>query len=95
MTALWRQVSIALAIFAAVSTASAASGAPVPEKPKLHLAAAGVGFPYLPFVIADSRGYFKRAGLDVEIGVFSGGAKALQAMMGGSADIVAGAYPIR
>ena len=92
MTALWRRVSIALATFAAVSNASAASGAPVPEKPKLHLAAAGVGFPYLPFVIADSRGYFKQAGLDVEIGVFSGGAKALQAMMGGSADIVAGAY---
>jgi NitT/TauT family transport system substrate-binding protein len=73
------------------SVAGAAS-APVPEKPKLHLAAAGVGFPYLPFIIADSRGYFRQAGLDVEIGVFSGGAKALQAMLGGSADIVAGAY---
>ncbi|MDR5833926.1 ABC transporter substrate-binding protein [Caballeronia sp. LZ034LL] len=78
--------------WAFVSNAPAASQAPVPEKPRLHLAAAGVGFPYLPFVIADSRGYFKQAGLDVEIGVFSGGAKALQALMGGSADIVAGAY---
>lgn len=70
----------------------AAGAAPAPEKPKLHLAAAGVGFPYLPFIIADSRGYFKDAGLEVEIGVFTGGAKALQAMLGGSADLVAGAY---
>lgn len=92
MTALARRILIALAACAVVCTASAAGSPPVPEKPKLHLAAAGVGFPYLPFVIADSRGYFKQAGLDVEIGVFSGGAKALQAMMGGSADIVAGAY---
>ncbi|MGN6318563.1 ABC transporter substrate-binding protein [Trinickia sp.] len=63
-----------------------------PEQPKLHLAAAGVGFPYLPFLIASGRGYFKQQGLDVEIGVYSGGAKALQALLGGSADIVAGAY---
>ncbi len=62
------------------------------EKTKIHLAAAGVGFPYLPVVIAESRGDFKREGLDVEIGVYSGGAKALQALLGGSADIVAGAY---
>ena len=46
----------------------------------LYLAAAGVGMPYLPFVIASSRGYFKQQGLDVEIGVYSGGAKALQAL---------------
>ncbi|WP_250517165.1 ABC transporter substrate-binding protein [Caballeronia sp. INDeC2] len=89
--AFWRLLSPVLAACAVVVNASA-NAAPVPEKPKLHLAAAGVGFPYLPFVIADSRGYFKQAGLEVEIGVFSGGAKALQALMGGSADIVAGAY---
>lgn len=81
-----------LASCAVLASQPAASAPPVPEKPKVHLAAAGVGFPYLPFIIADSRGYFKHAGLDVEIGVFSGGAKALQAMIGGSADIVAGAY---
>jgi NitT/TauT family transport system substrate-binding protein len=81
-----------LAACSALVNQSAAAAAPVPEKPRIQLAAAGVGFPYLPFVIADSRGYFRQAGLDVEIGVFSGGAKALQAMLGGSADIVAGAY---
>ncbi|ARP82606.1 myristoyl transferase [Bordetella genomosp. 8] len=82
--------AVSLALLAGTPLAAQAQNAP--EKPKLHLAAAGVGFPYLPFVIASSRGYFKQAGLDVDIGVYSGGAKALQALMGGSADFVAGAY---
>ncbi|OWJ68756.1 ABC transporter substrate-binding protein [Inquilinus limosus] len=63
-----------------------------PEKTEIHLAAAGTGFPYLPFLVAAQRGYFKDEGLDVQIGVFAGGSKALEALMGGSADIVAGAY---
>jgi NitT/TauT family transport system substrate-binding protein len=82
--------SVSLAVLAAAPLTAQAQG--TPEKTKLHLAAAGVGFPYLPFVIASSRGYFKQAGLDVDIGVYSGGAKALQALLGGSADFVAGAY---
>jgi NitT/TauT family transport system substrate-binding protein len=86
----WFAASFFVVVSTALSaTAHAQAG---PEKPKIHLAAAGVGFPYLPFVIASSRGYFKKEGLDVEIGVYSGGAKALQALLGGSADIVAGAY---
>ncbi|AQH03284.1 myristoyl transferase [Burkholderia sp. KK1] len=92
MRTFWRLMLPVVAACAALVNLPAASAAPAPEKPKLHLAAAGVGFPYLPMIIAESRGYFRQAGLDVEIGVFSGGAKALQAMMGGSADIVAGAY---
>jgi NitT/TauT family transport system substrate-binding protein len=58
-----------------------------PEKTEIHLAAAGVGFPYLPFLVAAQRGYFKDEGLDVQIGVFAGGSKALGALMGGSADV--------
>jgi len=81
---------LSLALLAGLPAPAHAQGAP--EKPRIHLAAAGVGFPYLPFVIAAGRGYFKDAGLDVEIGVYSGGAKALQALLGGSADVVAGAY---
>jgi NitT/TauT family transport system substrate-binding protein len=82
--------SLSLALLAATPLAARAQG--TPGKTKLHLAAAGVGFPYLPFVVASSRGYFKQQGLDVDIGVYSGGAKALQALLGGSADFVAGAY---
>ncbi|GAB2916004.1 ABC transporter substrate-binding protein [Paraburkholderia jirisanensis] len=75
-------------LFPVVSHGQAAA----PEKRDIHLAAAGVGLPYLPFVIASSRGYFAQQGLHVDIGVYSGGAKALQALLGGSADVVAGAY---
>ena len=92
LTHLLRPALAACAALALIQTAARAAPVPMPEKPKLHLAAAGVGFPYLPFIIADSRGYFKEAGLEVDIGVFSGGSKALQALLGGSADLVAGAY---
>mgnify|MGYP000185613728 CR=1 FL=1 len=47
---------------------------------------------YLPLTIAERRGLFKAQGLDVEIQDFAGGAKSLQALVGGSVDVVAGAY---
>ena len=47
---------------------------------------------YLPLTVVDRLGYFKDEGLDVEISDLAGGAKALQALMGGSADVVAGAF---
>ncbi|HZB61074.1 MAG TPA: ABC transporter substrate-binding protein, partial [Microvirga sp.] len=47
---------------------------------------------YLPLTIAERKGYFKEEGLDVEINDFGGGAKSLQALIGGSVDVVTGAY---
>lgn len=47
---------------------------------------------YLPISIAESLGYFKEEGLDVEIIDFQGGSKSLQAVVGGSADVVSGAF---
>lgn len=47
---------------------------------------------YLPLTIAERQGFFKGEGLDAEINDFAGGAKSLQALMGGSVDLVAGAY---
>ena len=47
---------------------------------------------YLPLTLAERLGYFNEQDLDVEILDFAGGAKALQAMMGGSADVVAGGF---
>jgi len=44
-----------LAIGTAATSATEASAQSAPEQPKIHLAAAGVGFPYLPFVIASSH----------------------------------------
>ena len=37
-------------------------------------------------------GYFKDEGIEVTIAAFSGGSKALEALLGGSTDMVAGAY---
>ena len=63
------------------------------EKPKITLAVGGKNlFYYLPLTVAERRGYFKDERLAVEIVDFPGGAKALQAMVGGSADVVSGAY---
>jgi NitT/TauT family transport system substrate-binding protein len=62
------------------------------EKPKLTIATASLGLTYLPLVIAQQLGYFKEEGLTVEIAAFPGGSKALEALLGGSADVVSGAY---
>ncbi len=63
------------------------------EKPKLTIAVGGKNlFYYLPLTIAEQLGYFKDEGLDVSIVDFAGGAKALQAVVGGSADVVSGAF---
>jgi NitT/TauT family transport system substrate-binding protein len=63
------------------------------EKPKVSIAVGGkAGFYYLPLTIAERLGYFKDEGLDVEISDFEGGSKALQAVVGGSADVVSGAW---
>lgn len=63
------------------------------EKQKVSIAVGGKNlFYYLPLTIAEQLGYFKDEGLQVEISDFAGGAKALQALVGGSADVVSGAY---
>lgn len=63
------------------------------EKSQITIAVGGKSlFYYLPLTIAERLGYFKDEGLAVEIVDFPGGAKALQALMGGSADLVSGAY---
>ncbi len=63
------------------------------EKKKITIAVGGKSlFYYLPLTIAERQGYFKDEGLEVEIPDFAGGAKALQALVGGSADMVSGAF---
>src|SRR5258705_11128247 len=63
------------------------------EKPKLTIAVGGKNLLYyLPLTIAESLGYFKSEGLDLTIADFAGGSRALQAMIGGSADVVSAAF---
>src|SRR5262249_40902056 len=65
-----------------------------PELSRVRLAVGGKpALFYLPLTVTERLGYFFRdAGLDVEISDFPGGARALQALIGGSADVVTGAY---
>jgi NitT/TauT family transport system substrate-binding protein len=63
------------------------------EKSKITIAVGGKNLLYyLPLTIAESLGYFKQEELDVTIADFAGGSRALQAMIGGSADVVSGAF---
>jgi len=77
----------------ALAFGSFATFAQAPEKKKITIAVGGKNlFYYLPLTVAERKGYFKDEGLEVEIPDFAGGAKALQALVGGSADMVSGAY---
>ncbi len=94
------QIAISRRTFAsAAALAAAAIAAPSLgaqgklEKSKVSIAVGGkAAFYYLPLTISEQLGYFKNEGLDIEISDFAGGARALQALVGGSADIVSGAY---
>ncbi|MBE3596961.1 MAG: ABC transporter substrate-binding protein [Hydrogenibacillus sp.] len=47
---------------------------------------------YLPTTLAERLGYYAEEGLDVTIQDFQGGSKALEALLGGSVDVVSGFY---
>ena len=88
-------VAAAVAVGALIAGAWAmpAMAQGTPEKTKVVLGVGGKPLLYyLPLTIAERKGFFKAQGLDVEINDFSGGANALQALVGGSVDVVTGAY---
>jgi NitT/TauT family transport system substrate-binding protein len=47
---------------------------------------------YLPTTLAEELGFYREEGIEAELQDFAGGAKALQAAVGGSADVVSGFY---
>ena len=47
---------------------------------------------YLPATLAERLGYYRAEGLDVAAQDFPGGSKALESLLGGSADVVCGFY---
>lgn len=90
-TAILRVASMLAVLLVAVSMSSASAQAL--EKPNVSIAVGGkASLYYLPLTIAERLGYFKDEGLTVEISDFAGGAKALEALVGGSVDVVSGAY---
>lgn len=94
MTPITRRRIHTLAVATAASLALPRVAAQAkPEKSKVVIAVGGKSaFYYLPLTIAEQLGYFKAEGLDVEIPDFAGGSRSLQAVLGGSADVVSGAY---
>jgi NitT/TauT family transport system substrate-binding protein len=93
MGRLLRYRGLAIGLFAGLWMSAAMAATPAPEKTRISIAVGGkAGFYYLPLTIAEQLGYFKDEGLQVEISDFAGGAKALEALVGGSADVVSGAY---
>jgi NitT/TauT family transport system substrate-binding protein len=88
-----RTFASAAALAAAAIAAPALRAQSKLEKSRVFIAVGGkAAFYYLPLTISEQLGYFKTEGLDVEISDFAGGARALQALIGGSADVVSGAY---
>ena len=66
---------------------------PTTDIKKVTLAIGGrTLFSYLPLTLADTLGYFRDEGLDVETSDFAGGSKSIEALVGGSVQFAAGAY---
>lgn len=85
-------ISAAAAVLAAVSLVPAAQAADL-EKENVTLAVGGrVALYYLPLNIAEIKGYFKEEGVNVDIVDFQGGSRSVQAVVGGSADILSAAF---
>lgn len=88
-----RTFASAAALSVASLVAPALWAQPRLEKTRISIAVGGkAAFYYLPLTIAEQLGYFKAEGLEVEISDFAAGSRALQAVVGGSADVVSGAY---
>jgi NitT/TauT family transport system substrate-binding protein len=83
-------------VLLAVASGIAACGRSTDESPQLAHVRIAIGgqnqMVYLPTTLAEELGFYKAEGLDVELQDFQGGAKALQALVGGSADVVSGFY---
>src|SRR5215472_17830212 len=78
------RVGISLVVLAHASGAAVA---------KITIAIGGAScLCYLPTVLAEQLGEYKKAGVDIEFVNFRGGSQALTAVIGGSADVVSGYY---
>src|SRR3954453_13347395 len=86
---LWKTLAVA----ATVMLAAGGARAQAPEKKDIKLGVGGGNsLYYLPLALTEKLGFFKEQGLNVEVNDFKGGSQSLTALVGGSVDIVTGAY---
>jgi NitT/TauT family transport system substrate-binding protein len=77
---------------AALGALTLMSGAAVAQS-KVSIAVGGAGcLCYLPTMLAQELGEYKKAGVEVELVDFKGGSQSLTAVIGGSADVVSGYF---
>src|SRR3954454_14665089 len=77
---------------AALAAMALMSGAALAQS-KVTIAVGGAGcLCYLPTVLAEQLGEYKKAGVTVELVDFKGGSQSLTAVIGGSADVVSGYF---
>src|SRR6476660_4116518 len=63
------------------------------QTPEVRIAVGGAEqLVYLPTTLAQQLGFYEAEGVRVKLENFPGGAKALQSLLGGSADVVSGFY---
>lgn len=84
----------ALALMAALACGAAAAQTPTLEKPELALAVGGSvsQMNKVAYAIALHKGFFREEGLTISPSAFASGTAALQALVGGSADVAELAY---
>ena len=63
------------------------------SRTKVRMAGGGIAlYGYMPFFIAIGQNLFAKHGIEADVSQFPGGARAMQALLGGSADLVCGYY---
>jgi NitT/TauT family transport system substrate-binding protein len=89
MSHVWPAAVALLAV--ALLTPAGAQDQPEVPKPRLAVGGKSAIF-YLPLSITERLGYFRDAGLEVEIADVQSGARALQSLVGGSAEVGVGTF---
>src|SRR5690349_2944744 len=84
----WRLGAVAAS---ALFLLGAATSVRADELPTVKIAVGGGScLCYLPTMLAEQLGNYKKAGVQVELADFKGGSQALTAVLGGSSDVVSG-----
>ncbi|HYZ63626.1 MAG TPA: ABC transporter substrate-binding protein, partial [Acetobacteraceae bacterium] len=80
-------------LIAAAATTGALALPAIAQTRKVRFAGGGVAlYGYMPFFVAVGQNLFGKHGIEAEVAMFPGGARAMQAVLGGSSDVACGYY---